>query len=148
MIDVSLQTILIALLLIIGFNTQFTGGIIFLFMAQVMGILFFGVGTILSPLVRRIPDFLTVIQYVLRLGFYISPAMYPMARMEGIHFKANEFNPFAYFAELARYLTGAESVFPNLNFYVFIIFVLMMALLTIIGFRRIDHLRWRMTSWS
>ena len=113
-----------------------------------MGFLFFGFGSILSPLVKRIPDVGTLIGYILRLGFFASPAMYPMSRMSGLHYKVNEYNPFAYFVESARLLLEVESVFESLNPLHFILIVMILLILTIIGFKRIDFLRWRMTTWS
>lgn len=148
MIDIFLQTILIAAILVLGFDMNIIAGIIFVLMAQIMGFLFFGFGVVISPIVNQIPDLQNVISYVLRLGFYVSPAMYPMARMEGIHYKVNEYNPFAYFAELARYLSDIDSTFMDLNLFTFGVIVSLLSLMTYIGLMRIDNLRWRMTTWS
>ena len=148
LIDVFLQTILIMVIMVLAFNTKLIDGIIFILVAQLMGFLFFGFGVIISPIVNQIPDLQNVISYMLRLGFYVSPAMYPMQRMEGLHYRINEYNPFAYFAEFARYLTGVDSVFSALNHLVFIAILTLLAIATYIGLVRIDRLRWRMTTWS
>jgi|TARA_B110001452_G_C15232787_1_gene426937 lipopolysaccharide transport system permease protein len=147
-IDIFFQTSLITGILVYAFDTSVSGGFIFLILCQIMGFLFFGFGSILSPLVKRIPDIGTLIGYVLRLGFFASPAMYPMSRMTGLHYNFNEYNPFAYFAESARLLLGVDSVFESLNPLHFLLIVTVLVLLTIIGFKRIDFLRWRMTTWS
>ena len=148
LIDIFLQTILIMTIMILAFDTQLLDGIIFVLLAQLMGFMFFGLGVIISPLVNQIPDLQNVISYMLRLGFYVSPAMYPMERMEGLHYRLNEFNPFSYFAEFARYLTDVDSAFTSLNFGVFLGILSLLSLFTYIGLRRIDKLRWRMTTWS
>ena len=134
--------------MVLAFDTQLLDGIIFVLLAQLMGFMFFGFGVIISPLVNQIPDLQNVISYMLRLGFYVSPAMYPMERMEGLHYQLNELNPFAYFAEFARYLTGVDSAFTSLNIGVFLGILSFLSLFTYIGLRRIDKLRWRMTTWS
>lgn len=147
-IDIFFQTSLITGILVFSFGTSIIGAFIFLLLCQVMGFLFFGFGSILSPLVKRIPDVGTLIGYILRLGFFASPAMYPMSRMSGLHYKVNEYNPFAYFVESARLLLEVESVFESLNPLHFILIIMILLILTIIGFKRIDFLRWRMTTWS
>ncbi len=147
-IDVFLQTVLIFTILVLAFGMGFFDGLIFLVIAQLMGLLFFGFGVSISPLLQKVPDFQNVISYGLRLGFYVSPAMYPMERMEGFHYHFNQFNPFAYFAELSRHLAGIDSVFFDLDPRIFIAFLSCLLLLTLIGFRRVDSLRWRMTTWS
>ena len=79
------------------------------------GFAFFGLGVVIAPIAKRIPDIETVIKYVLRIGFYVSPAMYPMTKMTGIHYILMEYNPFSYFVELSRLFGGAESEFENLT---------------------------------
>lgn len=148
LIDIFLQTILIMTIMVLAFNTRLIDGIIFVLLAQLMGFMFFGFGVIISPMVNQIPDLQNVISYMLRLGFYVSPAMYPMERMEGLHFQLNELNPFAYFAEFARYLTGVDSAFISLNLEAFIGILVSLSVFTYIGLKRIDQLRWRMTTWS
>lgn len=148
MIDIFLQTILIAAILVMAFGTTPIDAIIFVLLAQLMGLLFFGLGVVISPVVNQIPDLQNVISYILRLGFYVSPAMYPMQRMEGLHYQINEYNPFAYFAEFARYLGGVDSTFSDLSMITFGTILAILGLATYFGFSRIDKLRWRMTTWS
>ena len=147
-IDVFLQTSLIALIMVVGFDAKVLGVLIFIFIAQLMGLLTLGLGTFLSPIVQKIPDLRNVISYALRIGFYASPAMYPMERMEGLHYKINEYNPFAYFAELARECAGVSSSFFELEIEIFGLINSVLILCTVIGISRLDSLRWRMTNWS
>ena len=148
LIDIFLQTILITIILIIYFKIPIVGGMLFLLLAQVMGFLSFGLGSIISPAVARIPDIKTIVGYVLRLGFYASPALYPMYKMTGTHYLVNTYNPFAFFAELGRDILGIKSVFNDLSTISFSIILSVLLIFTIIGFARIDYLRWRMTTWS
>ena len=138
---------LIALIMVVGFDAKVLGVLIFIFIAQLMGLLTLGLGTFLSPIVQKIPDLRNVISYALRIGFYASPAMYPMERMEGLHYKINEYNPFAYFAELARG-AGVSSSFFELEIEIFGLINSVLILCTVIGISRLDSLRWRMTNWS
>ena len=148
LVDVFLQTILITIIMVFAFGTSSFAGFLFILLAQIMGILFFGFGVLLSPYTNLIPDLKNVVEYVLRLGFYASPAMYPMARMEGLHYQVNLFNPFAYFVEFGRYLADIESTFTELEIWAFTLLIGALIIVTLIGFRRIDNLRWRMTTWS
>jgi ABC-2 type transport system permease protein len=147
-IDIQLQSTLIAIILIAAFDCTLFGGIIFLILGQIMGMLFFGFGVLISPIPKRIPDFETIIKYILRIGFYASPAMYPMVKMTGLHYRIMEYNPFSYFVEYARYLAGSDSVFLSLDKAIFVFFITLLTLMMVIGLKRVDRLRWRMTTWS
>ena len=147
-LDIQLQSTLIAIILIVAFDCTISGGVIFLLTGHIMGILFFGLGVFISPIPKRIPDFETVIKYILRIGFYASPAMYPMAKMSGLHYEIMEYNPFSYFVEYARYQSNTDSVFLNLEMAIFSVYVLLMSTLLVIGLLRVDKLRWRMSTWS
>lgn len=148
LIDVFLQSILIATILVLAFDVTLIDGFVFLGLVQIMGFLMFGFGVALSPYTNLIPDLENLISYGLRLGFYASPAMYPMARMEGFHYRVNLYNPFAYFAEFGRHLADVDSTFLLLDIRVFTAFVSGLLLLAFFGLRRVDRLRWRMTTWS
>ena len=56
LVDVFLQSILIATILVLAFDVGLLDGIIFLGLAQIMGFLMFGFGVALSPYTNRIPD--------------------------------------------------------------------------------------------
>ena len=146
-IDSTIHAFLIVLILVIGFNAPIVGAIGMLIIAQLSGVLFFGVGASIAPLVSKIPDLKNLLSYILRLGFYTSPAMYPMSRMVGLHYKINEFNPFAYQAEFVRGLLNLDSMFYALDRYVLTLILLLVFVLTLYGIRKYDQLRWRMTAW-
>ena len=147
-IDSTLQSILIIIIIISAFNASFFGGLGMLFAAQFSSVLFFGIGASIAPIVSKIPDLKNLVSYALRVGFYASPAMYPMSLMTGLHYKINEFNPFAYLAELVRSMMGLESTFNQLNQNMFFILCLLLVIMTAYGIRRFDALRWRMTTWA
>tara|TARA_B100000287_G_scaffold258387_1_gene242950 strand:- start:179 stop:1006 length:828 start_codon:yes stop_codon:yes gene_type:complete len=147
-LDIVLQTLPTAIILILGLDVLLVGGLIYLIAAQLMGLLFFGLGMSVSGLVSKIPDLQIMLRYGLMVGFYTSPAMIPMYKMAGLHYSANEYNPFSYFAEFVRYYCQLDSVFLELNSGVFAFFLSSLALLTINGFRKYDTLRWRVSAWS
>lgn len=147
-IDSTMQSILIVAVIIVAFDSTLLGGLSMLLIAQFSSILFFGLGASIAPIVNRIPDLKNIISYVLRIGFYASPAMYPMSLMVGLHYEINKFNPFAYVAETVREIMGLESTYNQLDPTLFYIHLIVLFFLTIIGIKRADELRWRMTTWS
>ena len=147
-IDSFLQSFLIVCIVVLAFDVPILGGVTMLVVAQITGIVFFGVGTSLAPLVKRVPDLKNVISYGLRMGFYASPAMYPMSLMSGLHYQINLFNPFAYLAETVREAAELESAFQAMNQNLILGMTVTIVSLALIGVRGVDSLRWRMTTWS
>ena len=76
----------------IGFGTS-TGtelvvSIYFLIICQIVAILAQGIALNLSMLTtRRIPDVSNAVRYFLILYFYMSPALYPLSKTSGLHYK-------------------------------------------------------------
>ena len=147
-IDVLLQTVPAAMICMWGFSVHWTGGLVYLLTAQVMGLLVFGVGMSIAGPLNKIPDIQALVKYILMVGFYTSPTMIPMHKMEGIHYKINEYNPFSYFVEFVRFNSDIPTTFPDLQIHLLAVIILFMSTLTIIGLNRFDDLRWRMSSWS
>ena len=143
-----LQTICTSLLLVYGLGAAPLGGLIYLLASQLLGIFSFGVGLMISPLTMRIPDLNSMTRYTLRLGFFVSPTMYPMTKMEGLHYRFNEFNPFAYFAEAIRYYSGSPSTYSQLDFTIFAVLATVLTIVTVIAISKYDSRRWRLTTWS
>jgi ABC-type polysaccharide/polyol phosphate export permease len=147
-IESILATIPTSLILVFGFGITWEGGIVYILIAQLMAFLFFGIGLCLAGLVKRIPDLSNVLFMVLRLGFFVSPAIYPMHKMSGIHYTLNEYNPFSYVAEGARYVAGEISTFDDLKMTTMATIFSIVILLNIWAFNRFDKLRWRVSTWS
>ena len=147
-IDNLLQSLGVALILYIGYDVSLFGTASFLIIAQIIGFLSEGVGMNLAPLSKKIPDLINVVNYILMILFFAAPALYPLSSTQGIHYKLNEFHPFTYFVESARYLMGEQSEILNLDNRIFGFFLVVLVLLIIRGYSLIDKLRWRMTTWS
>ncbi len=149
-IDVMLRTVPTSIVLVIGFQVAVIGAVSYLIIAQIMGQLIMGLGFFLSPSISRIPDITALIKYALRIGFYSSPTMIPMERMTDfpLLYALNEYNPFSYFVELIRQFSGFPSEFSNLSIEIFYMILLILFTSTVVGIRRLDLLRWRMTTWS
>jgi len=148
LLDNLLQSIGVALVLLIYFESFYHGVIGFLIISQILGLLGEGFGLNFSKLSHSIPDIKKIIHYILMIGFFASPALYPMSQCRGIHYKINEYNPFAYFVEISRDLLNLDSVFWELDHIVFTIMISILIIMTINGYNRIDNLRWRISSWT
>jgi ABC-2 type transport system permease protein len=147
-IDNFLQSFGVALILLIGYNVSFLGILAFLFIAQIIGFLSEGLGMNLAPIVKNIPDISNLVNYILMVLFFASPALYPMSFTTGIHYKLNELNPFTYFVETSRFFADLDSVILELDLRIYGLFLLILGILTFRGYFLIDKLRWRMTTWS
>lgn len=147
-IESALGTIPTSLILIYGLGVSIQGGLIYVLIAQIMSLSFFGLGLCVAGTVRKIPDLGEVIGWILRLGFFASPAIYPMYKMEGLHYKINQYNPFTYFAESSRYFADENSVVTELNPLAISGIIGVIIILNIWAIRRFDRLRWRITVWS
>ncbi|MAO69512.1 MAG: hypothetical protein CL983_00315 [Euryarchaeota archaeon] len=147
-IDNSLQSFGVALILFIGYDMSLLGTFSFLIIAQIIGFLSEGVGMNLAPLAKKIPDLVNIVNYILMILFFASPALYPLSSTQGLHYKLNEFHPFTYFVETARYLMDEQSEILNLDSRIFGFFIVILLILIIRGYTLIDKLRWRMTTWS
>ncbi len=147
-IDNFLQSFGVALILLIGYKVPLLGIIVFLLISQIIGFLSEGLGMNLAPIAKNIPDLKNVVNYILMVLFFASPALYPMSFSSGLHYRLNEFHPFPYFVELSRYFAELDSVILDLDNRIFALFSLILVILTIRGYSIIDKLRWRMTTWS
>ena len=147
-LDNSLQSSGIALILLVWFDVPITGVLVFLMAAQALGILGEGFGLNLSTAVRKLPDLSNLVNHFLLFMFFASPVLYPMEKMEGLHYKANEYNPFAFFAEGTRHYTDNPSVFLDLSPEVGTMILLTLLILTFRGISSLDRQRWEVSSWS
>ncbi len=147
-IDNFLQSGGVALILMIGYNVPTLGIFAFLLTAQVIGFLSEGVGMNLAPLVKKIPDIANLVNYILMVLFFASPALYPLSYTTGIHYFLNTLHPYTYFVETSRYFAGLDSEILNLDLRIFALFSVILIILIWRGYAIIDKLRWRMTTWS
>ena len=147
-LDSFLQSLGVGIVLLFFFNSEVIAVIYFLFIAQVMGFLFEGFGICFFLVVKRIQDLSNIFKYAFSLLFFASPCLYPMSQAEGLHYVANEYNPFSYFAESMRFAFGLDSVFEDLDMRIFIFFISALLFFSVRGYRRIDEFRWEVSSWG
>ena len=147
-IDNFLQSFGVALILLIIYGAPLSGIVSFLIIPQLIGFLSEGVGMNLAPLAKKVPDLINLVNYILMTLFFASPALYPLHSTQGIHYKLNEFHPFTYFVETARYFMNEQSEILNLDNRIFAFFIFVLIVSIIRGYSLIDKLRWRMTTWS
>mgnify|MGYP001362812392 CR=1 FL=1 len=147
-LDNFLQSVGVGVILLLVYNVSFQGIIAFFIIAQAIGFLSEGVGMNLAPLARKIPDITNLVNYVMMLLFFASPALYPMNKTTGLHYRLNELHPFTYFVELSRYFAELDSAILDLDYRIFAAFIITLLILILRGYSLIDKLRWRMTTWS
>ena len=147
-LDSFLQSVGVALILLIGFSASLSGVISYLIICQILGIAADGFGQNFSLIVRRTPDLFNLINYFLLLMFFGSPVLYPMSNMSGLHYTINEYNPLSYFIELSRYLMDLDSEIMNLDPRLGLLLIFGVIAVAIRGFLKLDEVRWRVSSWS
>ena len=112
------------------------------------GLVWYSLGRVLSPLVKRIPDFKNIVSYIAMLMFFVSPALYPLDKTEGFHRTFCLFNPFTYFSEPARAVAFGEEGYQLLNPEIAVAVSLLMLSSFFIGLYLIDKQRWRYSTWD
>ena len=147
-IDSLSRTSGVALILLFYFGIPTLGIISFFIIAVVLGFLCEGLALNMSRLTHAVPDLKIVTRYFLRLMFFAGPILYPLTMAEGIHYQANLYNPFAYFVELTRDLSGLENGFSNLDSMTATLVTVIISILAVRGYSQIDKLRWELSSWS
>lgn len=147
-IDSFLQSFGVGVVLFVFFESEILAVIYFFIIAQLIGFLFEGSGISLFVLVKRIPDMQNIFRYAFQLLFFASPCLYPMSRAEGLHYRANEFNPFSYFVESVRMVFGLDSTFSELSMEVFAILFLLLCFMSLRGYMKIDAIRWEVSRWG
>ena len=80
--------------------------------------------------------------------FFISPALYPLSRTEGIHRQISIYNPFSYFVEAARTVATGSKDYEILSLEIGFIWLLVYITLGYIGLKTLDRVRWRLSVWS
>jgi ABC-type polysaccharide/polyol phosphate export permease len=113
----------------------------------IIGVLSEGVGLTMAMLVKKVSDVKTLIKYALLLMFFGSPALYPLGVTSGFHRTVNEFNPFTYLVEACRYFSDLDSSVKELDWRLFAVIYTFLAIVSFRGYREIDRLRWRLSTW-
>lgn len=142
------QSFGLSLVLALALGMELVVSIYFLIICQIVAILAQGIALNLSMLTRRIPDVSNAVRYFLILYFYMSPALYPLSKTSGLHYKINSVNPFSFFVEWIRMIANLDSEYNNLDQSIFILLLAILSLVSIIGFRSVDKNRWVLSTWS
>ena len=147
-IDSSIGAFGVCLLLFFYLGMDLDVVLIFFILSQSVGILGEGVALNISMLTRRVSDVKNLVGYFITLMFFGSPVLYPMSKTSGVHYRVNEFNPFSYFIETARYAAEIDSVFLDFDFSILAPLLAIIIILHFRGYYRIDKNRWEASTWS
>tara|TARA_B100000683_G_C12403916_1_gene520865 strand:+ start:236 stop:1051 length:816 start_codon:yes stop_codon:yes gene_type:complete len=146
--DSFIQGIGIAVILL-AMGINYFGVAIFILSCVTLGVLSEGVALNLALLLKRMPDLYPIVNnYFLLLMFFGSPAFYSMTLTNGLHYRINEFNPFAYFVEGVRYACGTVSEITELSVSLMAGVTLTVIFLSFRGYSSLDRQRWEASSWS
>ena len=147
LIDNSLQSFGIGIILIaIGIPTLGVGA--FLILCQILGVISEGVAMNLALIAKRVPDITNLVRYSLLLMFFASPVLYPLSFAKGLHYRANEFNPFSYFVEASRHVSELDSVFTQMDMRIIGAVLLIFVCLAVRGYSTLERQRWEVSKWS
>tara|TARA_B110000444_G_scaffold238826_1_gene252708 strand:+ start:504 stop:1346 length:843 start_codon:yes stop_codon:yes gene_type:complete len=138
----------VSVALIIAFNTSVFASIVFMILLFFSNLFWYSFGTIFSPLTSFIPDLLKLISYFGLIMFFISPALYPLGKTNGIHRQISLYNPFSYFVEAARTIATGSKDYQILSTEVAIFWLIFYITIAYIGFKSLDKVRWRLSIWS
>ena len=148
LLDSLIQASGIALILLF-LEVSLFATLVFVTLSVIMAILAEGVGLNLCLLIRKIPDLNNVVNsYMMLLLFFGSPAFYSMTITTGLHYKINEYNPFAYFVEAVRYFCGTDSEISELLGLRMLIVILFLLTFGLRGYFVLDKHRWEESYWS
>tara|TARA_B100000287_G_scaffold414411_1_gene446973 strand:- start:278 stop:1093 length:816 start_codon:yes stop_codon:yes gene_type:complete len=145
--DTLFQSLGTVIILLLAYKISITGLLMFIILAQILGILSEGIGLNLALVSRRIPDIAAAVNYILMLMFFGSPALYPLSVTTGLHREVNEWNPFTYFAESARYFANLDTSIGDIDPAITTGVLLFCVILSIRGYAQIDNIRWRVSNW-
>ena len=147
-IEGCIQAISILILLYIAMDTQFPGALTFIVICPLIAVISRTLGFNLVLFLSRTPDMKHIFNFFLRLGFFVSPVLYPFDSCEGLHKQFNELNPVSHIIELSRYLSGAIDSFVVPSHPLQIIVILTTILLSLRGVAKLDTYRWEVSTWN
>jgi ABC-type polysaccharide/polyol phosphate export permease len=146
-LDSFFQSIGVVVILYLAYGVEPVGLLVILLSSVTLGIVCEGVGLNLALIARKIPDVKSIVDYILFLMFFGSPALYSLSSTSGVHRTLNLYNPFTYFAEVCRYFSGLESSVNEFSAGIYLPLMGLSLLLTYRGYAKIDELRWKVSTW-
>jgi len=138
----------ISMVFIIYFNTSIFETIMLYLIAYPLYLMWYGLGSMLSPIGVKIPDTKSLVNYFGMLMFFGSPALYSLGQTSGIHRKICLYNPFSYLVEFARAIILDSEDYLLLDVKIGVFYAIIFSAVLIISLIRFDKNRWRYTTWS
>ncbi len=111
-------------------------------------LMWYGLGSMLSPIGVKIPDTKSLVNYFGMLMFFGSPALYRIGQNSGITRKICLYNPFSYLVEFARAIILDSEDYLLLDVKIGVFYAIIFSAVLIISLIRFDKNRWRYTTWS
>ena len=147
-IEGSIRAISMLALLFALMDINFPASLIFIPICALLSILSRAIGFNLVLITINSPDIRQVIDFAIRLLFFISPVLYPYSSTVGTHREFNDLNPLTYFIEISRYYCGSveQQILPEDP-----ITILAITIFLLLGFRgiwKLDSYRWRVSTWN
>ena len=71
--------------LILVFETSVIATVVFMLLLFLSNLFWYSVGTMFSPLTSFVPDLLKLVGYFGLIMFFVSPALYPLGKTQGLH---------------------------------------------------------------
>ena len=138
----------ISMVFIIYFNTSIFETIMLYLIAYPLYLMWYGLGSMLSPIGVKIPDTKSLVNYFGMLMFFGSPALYSLGQTSGIHREICLYNPFSYLVEFARAIILDSEDYLLLDVKIGVFYTIIFSAVLIISLIRFDRNRWRYTTWS
>jgi ABC-type polysaccharide/polyol phosphate export permease len=138
----------ISMVFIIYFNTSIFETIMLYLIAYPLYLMWYGLGSMLSPIGVKIPDTKSLVNYFGMLMFFGSPALYSLGQTSGMHRKICLYNPFSYLVEFARAIILDSEDYLLLDVKIGVFYAIIFSAVLIISLIRFDKNRWRYTTWS
>ena len=147
-IEGGIRAISMLILLFLIMEVSVPGGLLFIPNCSFLSAISKSMGYNFALISANSPDIKQIFDFFIRLGFFLSPVLYPLSQTEGLHRSANMFNPTTYFIELSRFVTGTlEEQIAILDLQSLLVLSLFI-LLGIRGVVKLDNYRWRVSTWN
>lgn len=138
----------ILLLMAIAMDIVFPNAFSFIIICASISVLSRMLGFNLVMIVAKTPDVKHVFDFILRLGFFVTPVLYPIDSCVGLHLQFNRYNPMSYVIEMSRYHSGVIDYLHNPNEPIQIIMATFLLILCFRGVKKLDKYRWETSTWN
>ena len=127
---------------------DFPGSLLFIPICALLSVVSRSIGFNLVLITINSPDIRQILDFIIRLLFFISPVLYPYSVTEGIHTEFCDLNPLTYFIEISRFYCGSveQQILPTS-----LSSIIAISAFFILGFRgiwKLDSYRWKVSTWN